>query len=100
MSRVVTKNLLTVRRARGEEVGPDGGSGNGGGADGGAFSAGAARERCAVGLAGAPRGARRTAALSRPRIHLVVRVLHGGAGVLQVVGGSADRRGARVQEVP
>src|SRR5450432_2930134 len=70
------------------------------GAGGGAFRAGAARERCAVGFAGAPRGARRTAAVSRPRIHVVVRVLHGGARVLQVVCGSTNRCGARVQEVP
>src|SRR5450432_289643 len=70
------------------------------GAIGGAFRAGAARERCDVGFVGAPRGARGTAAVSRPRVHVVVRVLHGGTRILQVVGGSAHRRRARVQEVP
>src|SRR5450432_3167035 len=65
-----------------------------------AFEVGAARERYDVGLAGAPRGAGRTAAVSRSRVHVVVRVLHGSARALQVVGGAADRRGARVQEVP
>src|SRR5450432_4121491 len=70
------------------------------GARGGAFWVGAARERSDVGFARAPRGARRAAAVSRPWVYVVVRVLHGGARLLQVVGGAAHRRGARVQEVP